>query len=482
MTDIERLRAWHKAHVGITEYPPNSNNVIFNTHYYGSPVSGEPYKWCVVYQWDAFRETGLAHLFYDGKKANSCRVLRDWAKKCGRWVTEDFRPGDLALLDFSGKRGDPTHIAWLDRVNGSIFWSYEGNTSATSDDNGGAVMYRTRQVKLITGAIRPRYRENDMAKYHRQDGVDIVEVPADQLRIVMTDHAKKAAPAASYVNGGFFASYIENKEPFTLPVAHLAADYEATSVYTNFYTGQRAKLRSLKRVVMDSSDYKTGNEAFYGKAISTLLLQNGMAEISEVTTLPDKIQYAVSGVPVMRSGEDVIFNTFVKRQGWEAGNVRATWHVFIGLKENPARTVYIMGWKTTKSNMIKSAEAYKRFRAMGFRDVIKLDGGGSYVFSVNGRPVSSTSENRRINSILCWGDTEETGNPHAVPTTTLRKGTKGEGVMWLQWQLTSLGYDCGTIDGDFGSKTLAAVKAYQKSHGLTVDGIVGPVTRQSLTS
>ena len=33
MTDIERLRAWHKAQVGITEYPPGSNDVILNTHY-----------------------------------------------------------------------------------------------------------------------------------------------------------------------------------------------------------------------------------------------------------------------------------------------------------------------------------------------------------------------------------------------------------------------------------------------------------------
>lgn len=36
------------------------------------------------------------------------------------------------------------------------------------------------------------------------------------------------------------------------------------------------------------------------------------------------------------------------------------------------------------------------------------------------------------------------------------------------------------VDGDFGPVTLAAVKSYQSSHGLSVDGIVGPKTKASL--
>lgn len=56
---------------------------------------------------------------------------------------------------------------------------------------------------------------------------------------------------------------------------------------------------------------------------------------------------------------------------------------------------------------------------------------------------------------------------------TLRKGDKGTQVKVLQWLLNDNGFDCGTADGIYGSKTLAAVKAYQKAHGLTTDGIVG---------
>ena len=65
---------------------------------------------------------------------------------------------------------------------------------------------------------------------------------------------------------------------------------------------------------------------------------------------------------------------------------------------------------------------------------------------------------------------------------TLRKGSKGDSVKECQTLLEKAGYSVGPcgIDGDFGRVTLAAVKAFQKDHGLVVDGIVGPVTRKEL--
>ena len=65
---------------------------------------------------------------------------------------------------------------------------------------------------------------------------------------------------------------------------------------------------------------------------------------------------------------------------------------------------------------------------------------------------------------------------------TLRKGSRGETVKELQEVLERKGYSVGScgIDGKFGKDTLAAVKAFQKDHGLKMDGIVGPVTRKEL--
>ena len=61
----------------------------------------------------------------------------------------------------------------------------------------------------------------------------------------------------------------------------------------------------------------------------------------------------------------------------------------------------------------------------------------------------------------------------------LRKGSKGVYVEVLQKKLNDAGYNLA-VDGDFGNKTLEAVKDYQKVNGLVVDGIVGAKTWEKL--
>ena len=57
----------------------------------------------------------------------------------------------------------------------------------------------------------------------------------------------------------------------------------------------------------------------------------------------------------------------------------------------------------------------------------------------------------------------------------LRRGDRDEDVKALQRALRSIGYDL-EIDGIFGRITLECVKSFQATHGLTRDGIVGPLT------
>src|SRR6266545_2525856 len=66
-----------------------------------------------------------------------------------------------------------------------------------------------------------------------------------------------------------------------------------------------------------------------------------------------------------------------------------------------------------------------------------------------------------------------------VPTATAATGTA---VVYLQQRLTTLHYDVGGVDGIFGYNTLHAVYAFQKVQGITVDGIVGPITWSRLAS
>lgn len=72
------------------------------------------------------------------------------------------------------------------------------------------------------------------------------------------------------------------------------------------------------------------------------------------------------------------------------------------------------------------------------------------------------------------------GTPPALAAHLLAQGASGTDVVELQESLQRAGFDPGPVDGMFGVRTAGAVRAFQRSRGLTVDGIVGPVTRAAL--
>lgn len=64
--------------------------------------------------------------------------------------------------------------------------------------------------------------------------------------------------------------------------------------------------------------------------------------------------------------------------------------------------------------------------------------------------------------------------------SVLKQGATGPDVTALQTKLKQLGFDPGTVDGNFGPGTKAALIAFQKSKGLLADGIAGPQTMGAL--
>ena len=82
---------------------------------------------------------------------------------------------------------------------------------------------------------------------------------------------------------------------------------------------------------------------------------------------------------------------------------------------------------------------------------------------------------------LTWGKLYGVSPAMPVETTVVGRpmvsyGSRGDAVRKLQEMLNAKGYTCGNVDGIFGSKTYAAVLAFQKANGLGADGIVGPLT------
>ena len=148
----EDIIALAKTQVGVTEEPPGSNCVKYNTDYYGSPVSGSAYPWCVVFVWWLFKELGASDLFCGGEKTAWCNYVMQYAKSHNQWVT-DYKPGDLVLFNWDGD--DITdHIGLVIEVNGNSVTTIEGNCNDM-------VSRCARSGINMAGAYRPNYAGSD---------------------------------------------------------------------------------------------------------------------------------------------------------------------------------------------------------------------------------------------------------------------------------------------------------------------------------
>lgn len=162
MATAQQLLDIARAELGTKESPAGSNNVKYNTAYYGREVYdglwGTTFAWCVVFLWWCFRQAGAAELFYGGSKTASCRQLLSYHK---RQAVTDYQPGDIIFYNFHGKT-TAEHVGICESAGGSSIVTIEGNTGVGNDANGGAVMRRTRPLGQIVGAYRPAYEEDDM--------------------------------------------------------------------------------------------------------------------------------------------------------------------------------------------------------------------------------------------------------------------------------------------------------------------------------
>ena len=84
---------------------------------------------------------------------------------------------------------------------------------------------------------------------------------------------------------------------------------------------------------------------------------------------------------------------------------------------------------------------------------------------------------------LYSSNARRTSSAKGVVGVSLRRGmTDSKSVQEMQARLKDLGYYTGSRDGDFGASTEEAVKAFQRAHGLTVDGVAGTTTLNKLYS
>lgn len=95
------------------------------------------------------------------KKTSSCLQMLEWFELNGQ-IVDNPLPGDIAFYKYPTNPRRTNHVGVVTNVNNiNDYSNVEGNTSSTSNDNGGAVMSRKRSKKNLVCFARPKYRNKD---------------------------------------------------------------------------------------------------------------------------------------------------------------------------------------------------------------------------------------------------------------------------------------------------------------------------------
>lgn len=98
----------------------------------------------------------------------------------------------------------------------------------------------------------------------------------------------------------------------------------------------------------------------------------------------------------------------------------------------------------------------------------------------DGRPATSSTTAAPTTTTSTTVAPTTTTTAAAAADGALEPGERGAEVDALQARLTDLGFWLGTPDGTYGQLTRQAVMAFQKSNGLSRDGVAGPATLAAL--
>lgn len=162
--------------LGVHESPSGSNNVKYNTWFYGRHVYGDDYSWCATFLDWIFEKAGCGKLY--PHNANAAYGQNEIVSKCGgSWILKqnenyDLRKdyvknkakiGDIVDFNFSGLSDWRQHTGIVVGIDGTDLITIEGNTSSGngSQSNGGEVAQKTRSYKHVVSAARPDWPKGD---------------------------------------------------------------------------------------------------------------------------------------------------------------------------------------------------------------------------------------------------------------------------------------------------------------------------------
>lgn len=233
------------------------------------------------------------------------------------------------------------------------------------------------------------------------NGIEVYKIPVNRLAFEYIDKVKKNISRTSYFNLGFFGSFSEQGDYFTLPSGNLVADI----CLEDHDAGARNYL-DIRTVdeKFSFSACENGGE-FAGKELTTVvLMKDGTCKVINTNDIKAEpmykdIAYAVSGVPFKLCG-NYISRATALAEGWGSGTLRGnTYHPFLATKSKEPNYIWYFICNPTESQQNLINKVNTTMSDLGFDNIVMMDGGGSSYFKYNNTVKVSTSENRQICSI-----------------------------------------------------------------------------------
>jgi len=244
-----------------------------------------------------------------------------------------------------------------------------------------------------------------------------------------------------------------------------AIPYSTSSKYPTFVRGDRDHplIYAMQRRLKDLGYYTIKVDGIFGsgtqRAVRDFQKVNGLSVTGKADSAMQTLLYSAAAKPAdyVSPGS---YKTLVRSSKYQSAVVPLQ------------RRLKALGYYTGSIDGYFGSKTYRAVRSFQSRNGISVTGKADpytqeVLYSSYARPASGSSSSSSSSSsdyrLLYWG-------------------CEGSAVKRLQNALISAGYKSlvRTADGIYGQWTYDAVRAYQKDHGLSVDGIAGKNTQNSL--
>lgn len=140
------------------------------------------------------------------------------------------------------------------------------------------------------------------------------------------------------------------------------------------------------------------------------------------------------------------------------------------------------GWTTSSMRAALEKAGYKIITASTYLKSSAYCVRGAIYVKPGSHTVCGLSNGSKAGQTLKKAGASGSSSSGAGESRILKRGMTGEDVKDMQHGLIKAGYSCGSCgeDGEFGAETEAALKEFQRDHGLGVDGKYGPISKAAL--